>query len=264
MSVNTVSTNKPEAFERNSESEQAALEQTWREPAGIRGWLSNVDHKSIGKRFILTAFAFFILGGILAILMRVQLARPENNILGPDLYNQIFTMHGSTMMFLFAVPVMDAMAIYLIPLMVGTRGIALSRLNAFGYWIYLFGGLFLYAFFLFNVGPDNGWFSYVVGDDGNNLDRRRDVRHPRRRVFLSKDPRAPMAAKRIPSRFIVRQHKHDCAARQPRAELHLQESGGAQGLTQSANLAAHQSRMGASRTGRTIFGRLGGGSLWLS
>src|ERR1044072_1759090 len=161
MSVNTVSTNKPEAVERNSESERAALEQTWREPAGIRGWLSNVDHKSIGKRFIITAFAFFILGGILAIMMRVQLARPENNILGPDLYNQIFTMHGSTMMFLFAVPVMDAMAIYLIPLMVGTRGIALSRLNAFGYWIYLFGGLFLYAFFLFNVGPDNGWFSYV-------------------------------------------------------------------------------------------------------
>src|ERR1044072_1585652 len=161
MSVNTVSTNKPEAVERNSESERAALEQTWREPAGIRGWLSNVDHKSIGKRFIITAFAFFILGGILAIMMRIQLARPENNILGPDLYNQIFTMHGSTMMFLFAVPVMDAMAVYLIPLMVGTRGIALSRLNAFGYWIYLFGGLFLYAFFLFNIGPDNGWFSYV-------------------------------------------------------------------------------------------------------
>ena len=120
-----------------------------------------MDHKSIGKRFIITAFAFFLLGGILAILMRVQLARPENNFLGTDLYNQVFTMHGSTMMFLFAVPVMDAMAVYLIPLMVGTRGIALSRLNAFGYWIYLFGGLFLYAFFIFNVGPDNGWFSYV-------------------------------------------------------------------------------------------------------
>jgi cytochrome c oxidase subunit 1 len=93
--------------------------------------------------------------------MRVQLARPENHFLSPDLYDQIFTIHGSTMMFLFAVPVMEAMAIYLIPLMVGTRNIAFPRLNAFGYWIYLFGGLFLYASFLFNVGPDNGWFSYV-------------------------------------------------------------------------------------------------------
>jgi cytochrome c oxidase subunit I+III len=141
--------------------ERWLLEKTWSEPPGLIGWLSNVNHKSIGARFIVTAFVFFLLGGILAILMRVQLARPESRFLGPDLYDQLFTMHGSTMMFLFAVPVMEAVAIYLIPLMVGARNIAFPRLNAFGYWIYLFGGIFLYAFFLFNVGPDNGWFSYV-------------------------------------------------------------------------------------------------------
>ena len=77
-----------------------------------------------------------MLGGILALLMRMQLARPENTLIGPDLYNQLFTMHGTTMMFLFAVPVMEAMAIYLVPLMVGTRNIAFPRLNAFSYWVY--------------------------------------------------------------------------------------------------------------------------------
>ena len=77
--------------------------------------------------------------------MRMQLARPENTLLGPDLYNQIFTMHGTTMMFLFAVPVMEAIGVYLVPLMVGTRNIAFPRLNAFGYWIYLFGGILLYV-----------------------------------------------------------------------------------------------------------------------
>src|SRR5215211_4050820 len=145
----------------HDQGERETLEKTWQEPPGIVGWFSNVNHKSIGKRFIVTAFIFFLLGGILAILMRVQLARPESRFVGPDLYDQIFTIHGSTMMFLFPVPVMEAMAIYLIPLMVGTRNIAFPRLNAFGYWIYLFGGMFLYAFFMFNVGPDNGWFSYV-------------------------------------------------------------------------------------------------------
>jgi cytochrome c oxidase subunit I len=137
------------------------LEVTWAAPTGIVGWFTAADHKTIGRRFVVTAFVFFLLGGIEAILMRIQLAKPENHFLGPDLYNQIFTMHGSTMMFLFAVPVMEAMAVYLIPLMVGTRNIAFPRLNAFGYYIYLFGGIFLYASFFLNTGPDNGWFSYV-------------------------------------------------------------------------------------------------------
>ena len=93
--------------------------------------------------------------------MRLQLARPDNNLIGPDLYDQLFTMHGSTMMFLFAVPVMEAFAVYLVPLMVGTRNIAFPRLNAFSYWIYLAGGILLWTAFAFNTGADNGWFSYV-------------------------------------------------------------------------------------------------------
>jgi cytochrome c oxidase subunit I+III len=93
--------------------------------------------------------------------MRLQLARPENGLIGPDLYNQIFTMHGTTMMFLFAVPVMEAMGVYLVPLMLGTRNIAFPRLNSYAYWIYLFGGLMLYGAFFVNSGPDAGWFSYT-------------------------------------------------------------------------------------------------------
>jgi cytochrome c oxidase subunit I+III len=143
------------------EHEHARLEKTWGDEPGFWGWLASTNHKTVGRRFILTAFGFFILGGILAALMRMQLARPENTLIGPDLYNQIFTMHGTTMMFLFAVPVMEAMAVYLVPLMVGARNIAFPRLNAFGYWIYLFGGIMIYVAFLLNIGPDTGWFSYV-------------------------------------------------------------------------------------------------------
>jgi cytochrome c oxidase subunit I+III len=143
------------------EEERRLLEKTWGDRPGLWGWLTSTNHKSIGRRFIITAFAFFVLGGVLAVLMRVQLARPENTFLGPDLYNQIFTMHGTTMMFLFAIPVMEAFAVYLAPLMVGTRNIAFPRLAAFSYWIYLSGGVALYTFFVLNIGPDMGWFSYV-------------------------------------------------------------------------------------------------------
>ena len=137
------------------------LEKVWTGKPGFMGWLTSVDHKEIGKRYIITAFVFLLLGGIEAALMRAQLALPENSLIGPDKYNQIFTMHGTTMMFLFAVPVMEAVAIYLVPLMLGTRNVAFPRLNAFGYWVYLIGGVFLYAGFLLNIGPDTGWFSYV-------------------------------------------------------------------------------------------------------
>jgi cytochrome c oxidase subunit I+III len=143
------------------EKEERQLADTWRDPRGVFGWFTHVDHKSIGRRFIITAFVFFSLGGILAALMRVQLARPRNEFMGPDLYNQVFTMHGTTMMFLFAVPVVLAFGIYLVPLMIGARTIAFPRLVAFGYWMFLFGGTFLYVMFLLNVGPDQGWFSYV-------------------------------------------------------------------------------------------------------
>src|SRR4051794_617727 len=107
-----------------SAREAAELDHAWADRPGFYGWLASVDHKSVGLRFIITAFLFFVAGGILAALMRMQLARPENNLIGPDLYNQLFTTHGTTMMFLFAVPVMGAMAIYFVPLMIGARNVA--------------------------------------------------------------------------------------------------------------------------------------------
>jgi cytochrome c oxidase subunit 1 len=140
---------------------EAALAETWRTPSGLWGALATVDHKIIGRRYIFTAFAFLALGGVLAILMRLQLAQPEARVLGPDRYNQIFTMHGANMMFLFAVPVMEAVAVYLVPLMVGTRNIGFPRLNAFSYWMYLAGGLLLWIAFALDMGPDVGWFAYV-------------------------------------------------------------------------------------------------------
>jgi heme/copper-type cytochrome/quinol oxidase subunit 1 len=127
------------------ETERQVLERTWQDARGLFGWLSNAHHRAIGKRYIVTAFIFFLFGGILALLMRFQLARPESRFLGPDLYNQIFTMHGTTMMFLFAVPMMEGVRVYLVPLMVGTRNIAFPRLNAFSYYIFLFGGIMLYT-----------------------------------------------------------------------------------------------------------------------
>ncbi|MGO4834697.1 cbb3-type cytochrome c oxidase subunit I, partial [Rhizobiaceae sp. 2RAB30] len=106
------------------------LDSIWSTPSGVWHTLSEVDHKVIGRRYITTAFVFLALGGLLSLLMRLQLAQPEARFIGPDRYNQIFTMHGTNMMFLFAVPVMQAMAIYLVPLMIGTRNIAFPRLNA--------------------------------------------------------------------------------------------------------------------------------------
>jgi cytochrome c oxidase subunit 1 len=137
------------------------LIEVWKDGPGLWGWIRSTSHASIGKRYVVTAFIFFLLGGLEAGLMRLQLSRPENSFLGPDKYNQIFTMHGTTMMFLFAVPVMVAMGLYLVPLMVGAREVAFSRLNAYGYWAYLIGGLFIYTQFFLNTGPDTGWFAYV-------------------------------------------------------------------------------------------------------
>jgi cytochrome c oxidase subunit 1 len=140
---------------------EARLDRTWRRPAGILGWLATVDHKEIGRRYIVTALLFLALGGLLSLAMRVQLARPDNNVISPERYNQLFTMHGSTMMFLFAVPVMEGVAVFIIPLMLGTRSTAFPRLNAFSYYMYLFGGLMLWVAFLLNIGPDIGWFAYT-------------------------------------------------------------------------------------------------------
>jgi cytochrome c oxidase subunit I+III len=139
----------------------ARLRATWADRPGFWSALASVDHVRIGGRYIITAFAFFLLAGLIALIMRLQLARPENRLVGPDLYNQLFTLHGSAMMFLFAVPIMQGFGVYLVPLMIGARNVAFPRLNAFSYYVYLFGGLLLVFGFLRGMGPDVGWFSYV-------------------------------------------------------------------------------------------------------
>ena len=139
----------------------ARLEKTWDDGRGLYCWLAAVNHKTIGRRYIITAFAFFGLAGLLALAMRIQLFGPDQHVLGPDLYHQVFTMHGTTMMFLFAVPMMTAMGLYFVPLMIGARTVAFPRLNAFGYWTYVVGVVFMYVSLFANTGPDAGWFAYV-------------------------------------------------------------------------------------------------------
>jgi cytochrome c oxidase subunit 1 len=139
----------------------AQLSHTWGTGSSVWERLASVDHKIVGRRYVITGFVFFMLAGVLALLMRTQLLHPDSGLIGPDRYNQIFTMHGTTMMFLFAVPIMEAMAVYLVPLMCGTRNISFPRLNAYSYWVYLFGGIMIWAAFLLNIGPETGWFSYV-------------------------------------------------------------------------------------------------------
>ena len=142
-------------------AEHAALERAWAEKPGLWGFLTSVDPKVIGRRYVVTGLVFLVLGGLLAAAMRAQLARPESGLIDPDRYNQIFSLHGTTMMFLFAVPIMEAMAVYLTPLMVGARTIAFPRLVAFSYWLYLAGGVLIWIAFALDVGPETGWFSYV-------------------------------------------------------------------------------------------------------
>ncbi len=111
-----------------------------KEGEGLLSWLATVDHKRIGIMYLLVSLVFFGAGGIEALLMRIQLARPENNFLSPQAYNQIFTMHGTTMIFLVAMPVLTGFANYLVPLMIGARDVAFPRLNALGLWLLVLGG----------------------------------------------------------------------------------------------------------------------------
>jgi len=144
-----------------SGSTAAKLERTWHDEPTLLGFLRVNDHKRLGRRFVITAFGFFVAAGILAALIRLQLAFPDHPLIGPDLYNQVFTMHGTVMMFLFAVPAMQGMALYLVPLMVGTRNTAFPRMSCCAYWLYVIGGVTLFAGFFMNTGPDAGWFEYV-------------------------------------------------------------------------------------------------------
>ena len=130
------------------------------EPTGFTSWFTTTDHKRIGILYLWTVAAFFVLGGVEALLIRVQLGAPENTLLTPERYNQLFTMHGTTMVFLVVVPVWAGLANYLLPLMIGARDVAFPRLNAWSYWMFLFGGIALYASFFWTP-PEAGWFSYV-------------------------------------------------------------------------------------------------------
>lgn len=132
----------------------------WSRPPGFFGWLMGVNHRTVGIRYIITAFVFFVIGGIEALILRLQLARPENDLLALQAYNEIFTMHGTTMMFLFVVPMVEGLAMYFLPLMLGARDLPYPRLNAFGYFTFLLGGVLVYTSFVVGTVPDGGWFAY--------------------------------------------------------------------------------------------------------
>jgi cytochrome c oxidase subunit I len=145
--------------ERSRLDEQ--LDEKWEDAPGIPGFFETVDHKRIGLRYIYTAFAFFFVAGALALVMRVQLATPNAGVLGPETYNEFFTMHGTTMIFLFNTPVLAGFGNYLVPLMIGSRDMAFPRLNAFSYWVFVLAGIFLFSSFLVGHPPDGGWFAYT-------------------------------------------------------------------------------------------------------
>jgi cytochrome c oxidase subunit 1 len=137
-----------------------SLAETWADKPGWWGFLTTVDHKRIAARYVVTAVALLFLAGVLALDMRLQLSRPNMTRLGPQAYNEAFTLHGSTMMFLVAVPLMEALGLWLTPLMLGQRNLAFPRLAAFSYWMYLGGVLMLWIPHALNATPDLGWFEY--------------------------------------------------------------------------------------------------------
>ncbi|HEX2981775.1 MAG TPA: cytochrome c oxidase subunit I [Anaerolineaceae bacterium] len=131
------------------------------EVRGVASWLMTTDHKRVGILYMTSAVVFFIIGGILALLMRLQLARPEAGVLTNTEYDQVFTMHGTTMIFLVVMPLAVGLANYLVPLMIGARDMAFPKLNALSYWLFATAALFLYSSLLFGGAPDKSWFSYA-------------------------------------------------------------------------------------------------------
>lgn len=151
------------------------LQKKWESGSGLWGWITTVDHKEIGQRYILTAFALLALGGLEALTMRLQLASPDQHILGPTRYDQLYSMHGVTMIFLYSMPVLSGFSNYLWPLLLGTRDMAFPRVNALSYWIYLASSIFLYVGFFMGAGPNNGWFNLApysekLFNPGMNMD----------------------------------------------------------------------------------------------
>jgi cytochrome c oxidase subunit I len=138
------------------------LDRIWEERPGLLGWLTTVDHKRIGLLYFFTTLAFFAAGGVEALLIRTQLATPNGKTLSPERFNEVMTMHGVTMIFLFVIPMgVSAFGNYLVPLMIGARDMAFPRMNALSYWLFLGSGLFLYTGLFSGFGPNAGWFDYV-------------------------------------------------------------------------------------------------------
>jgi cytochrome c oxidase subunit 1/cytochrome c oxidase subunit I+III len=152
---------KTPVIARPTEELHEKMESMWSDPPGLYGWLGTTDHKKVGKRYLVTAFVFLVVGGIEALGMRLQLAQPNEHLLSPGLYNQFFSMHGFTMIFLYSLPILSGFSNYLWPLMLGTRDMAFPRLNAFTYWVFLLAGIVLYIGFWNGKGTDVGWFNYV-------------------------------------------------------------------------------------------------------
>ena len=135
------------------------LRKAWKTPEGFRYWTA-VNNSEVGLWYTLTAFFFMLCAGVLALLIRIQLVVPDNDFLSADRFNQFFTMHGSAMMFLFAVPMFEAVAILILPAFLGARDMPFPRLSAYGFWCFLIGGIFVMSSVLFGVAPDAGWFMY--------------------------------------------------------------------------------------------------------
>ena len=152
-----------------------ALSRIWASDPGWKGWFTTVNHTDLGRMFLTVAVFFFVVGGVLAMLIRAQLATPRSAFLGPEHYNQVFTMHGTIMMFLFAIPVFEGFAVYLLPKLLGSRDLAFPRLTAYGFWCYVFGGSMMIFSLLWGIAPDSGWFMYpplssTLGAPGINSD----------------------------------------------------------------------------------------------
>ena len=138
------------------------LERIWEESPGLSGWITTTDHKRIGLLYFWTTLVLFGAGGIEALMLRTQLIKPDNSLLSPGTYDELFTLHGLTMIFFFIIPMTTgAFGNYLIPLLIGARDMAFPRMNALSYWVFLASAIFLYTSLALGMAPNAGWFDYV-------------------------------------------------------------------------------------------------------
>jgi cytochrome c oxidase subunit I len=145
----------------STDAVEQRLTELWETPKSVYGWFASVDHKDLGLRYLVTAMVFLMIGGVEALIMRIQLTRADQALITPEMYDQVFTMHGITMIFWYAAPILTGFSVYLVPLMIGARDIAFPRMNSFTYWSYLFSGIFLYIAPMMGQAPHAGWFSYM-------------------------------------------------------------------------------------------------------